>query len=427
MILIYRVLTNILYPFFILLIYLRKFNSKEDPRRFKEKIFSSNFRVIRKKNSKLIWFHAASVGEFKSILPIVKKLINLDKNLEFLITTTTLSSSQLAKEEFEKIENVNHRFLPVDVDFLIKKFLTLWKPSMVILVDSEIWPNLILNAYQKKIKLGIINARITKKTFTRWMKIPISAKRIFSCFDLCLASSSETKLYLEKLNVKNIKNAGNIKLINNIFHKKILDQNLKFLSEKSFWLAASTHQGEEKLCLETHLALKKEIKDIVTIIAPRHINRSLEIKKLSESFNLDTQIFKKDELISDNKEVIIINSFGVLSNFYKFAKSVFVGKSMIHKLKDVGGQSPIEAAQLGCKVYHGPYIYNFKEIYNILNENGISEKIEDSKHLADKVLKDLVAFNNNKESFSVIMNDLSQATLNETMKNLNNFIFDVNK
>ena len=103
MILIYRVLTNILYPFFILLIYLRKFNSKEDPRRFKEKIFSSNFRVIRKKNSKLIWFHAASVGEFKSILPIVKKLINLDKNLN-LITTTTLSSSQLAKKSLKKLK-----------------------------------------------------------------------------------------------------------------------------------------------------------------------------------------------------------------------------------------------------------------------------------------------------------------------------------
>ena len=427
MILIYRILTNILYPLLILIIYFRKILKKEDPIRYKEKIFSSHFRVERKKDSKLIWFHAASVGEFKSILPIIKELISLNKNLEFLITTTTLSSSYLAKEELERIDGVCHRFIPIDVNFLIKKFLILWKPDIIFLVDSEIWPNLILNASEIKIKLGIINARITEKTFKKWIKIPNSAKKIFSCFDLCLASNLETKLYLEQLNVKNIKNSGNIKLINNLLHKKILDKNFEFLSKGNIWLAASTHRGEENVCLETHLELKKKIKDIVTIIAPRHINRSSEIKKLCDSFNLDSQILNKDEIILKNKDIIIINSFGVLSNFYKFSKSVFIGKSMMQKLKNVGGQSPIEAAQLGCKIYHGPYVYNFNEIYKILGENGISEKIEDSSQLTNKLLNDFVNLENKKENFSVLMNNLSQATLAETMKNINNFIFNACK
>ena len=427
MILFYRVLTFLLYPLIIFLIFLRKIFKKEDPIRYKEKLFPSKFNFKKRENSKLIWFHAASIGEFKSIIPIIEALNNNSKNLKFLITTTTLSSGSLAKNILEKFDNIEHRYFPLDVHFLIKKFLSLWKPNIIFLVDSEIWPNLILNASEIKIKLGLINARITEKTFKKWIKIPNSAKKIFSCFDLCLASNLETKLYLEQLNVKNIKNSGNIKLINNLLHKKILDKNFEFLSKGNIWLAASTHRGEENVCLETHLELKKKIKDIVTIIAPRHINRSSEIKKLCDSFNLDSQILNKDEIILKNKDIIIINSFGVLSNFYKFSKSVFIGKSMMQKLKNVGGQSPIEAAQLGCKIYHGPYVYNFNEIYKILSENGISEKIEDSSQLTNKLLNDFVNLENKKENFSVLMNNLSQATLAETMKNINNFIFNACK
>ena len=118
----------------------------------------------RTNNSKLILFHAASIGELKSILPIIKELEKKNENLEFLITTLTTSSANLAKIELKKFKNAKHRFLPLDVNFIMKKFLSLWKPDAIFLVDSEIWPNLIFLANQKKIPLGIINARITKKT-----------------------------------------------------------------------------------------------------------------------------------------------------------------------------------------------------------------------------------------------------------------------
>ena len=423
MILIYRGLTNLFYPILIILIFYRKIFNKEHKTRYKEKIFPSHFNIIRKKNTRLIWFHAASIGEFQSILPIIKEL-NKNKNLEFLITTVTLSSSNLAEKEIRKFNNIHHRFFPLDVEFLISKFLLLWKPNAIFLVDSEIWPNLIFNAKKNKIPLALINARITSKTFKRWIKFIDTAKRIFNLFDLCLTSNLETKNYLKKLNAKNIHFNGNIKLINQSNENKIDGINEKSLLKKRFWLAASTHKGEEIFCLNTHLQLKKKYKDIVTIIAPRHIERVRDIEIICQKFNLSVQVLNNDEIIKDNKEIILINSFGVLKNYFKYAKSVFIGKSMIEKLKNVGGQNPIEAAKLGCYIYHGPYVYNFKDIYEILKENNISKKIDNYSELSNNLIIDLETIYKEDNKISDLINNLGQKTFAGTMKNINNFLFN---
>jgi len=302
----------------------------------------------------------------------------LNKNnndLEFLVTTVTLSSSNLAKEELKNYKNAYHRFYPIDVIFLIRKFLSKWKPYAIFLVDSEIWPNLILEASKKKIPLGILNARITAKSFKKWMIFPNTARKIFSLFDLCITSNLETKHHLLKLNNKNVHFHGNLKLINKINLNNLNNLDNDILLKKKFWLAASTHKGEEIFCLKTHLELKKIYKDITTIIAPRHIDRVLDIKKICDNYNLNVQILNKDELILEDKEIIIINSFGILQNYFKYAVNVFIGKSTIKELEGVGGQNPIDAAILGCKVYHGPYVYNFKEVYEILEKNNISKKL----------------------------------------------------
>ena len=214
MIFIYKLISNLLYPVIIFLIFFRKIINKEDKIRYKEKIFSKNFNIKRKSGSKLIWFHAASIGELKSILPILSEINKKQKDIEFLVTTITLTSANLAKEEFKNFKNVFHRFFPIDSEFLIKKFLKLWKPSAIFLVDSEIWPNLILVAKKNGIPLSLLNARITSKTFKRWMILNSFAKKIFNSFDLCLTSNNETKVYLDKLNAKNTHFLGNIKLIN---------------------------------------------------------------------------------------------------------------------------------------------------------------------------------------------------------------------
>ena len=422
MILTYRILTTLIYPLLCILIFFRKVLKKEDSKRYKEKISISYFNIKRKKDTKLIWFHAASIGEFKSILPIIKELNNI--NLEFLITTTTLSSSNLAKEELKKFNNVQHRFFPVDVSFLIRKFLYLWQPNAIFLVDSEIWPNLIIEANCKKIPIAIINARITSKTFKRWMIFPSTARKIFCLFDLCLTANLETKNYLLQLNAKNIFFNGNIKLINNIDKNKIKNLNEKILLKKRFWIAASTHDNEEIFCLKTHLKIKEKYNDIITIIAPRHISRVSNIKQLSESFNLNTQILNNNDLILKDKEIIIINSFGVLSKYFKYAKSVFVGKSTIKKLENDGGQNPIDAIKLGCKVYHGPYVYNFKEIYEILAKNKISKKINNFLELGENLILDLEDPLKKENQISNSINNLGRKTLTDTIKNINNFLIN---
>ena len=160
--------------------------------------------------------------------------------------------------------------------------------------------------------------------------------------------------------------------------------------------------------MKVHCKLKEQYSEIKTIIAPRHINRVKSIKKLCATFNLQSQILGKNEKIHQSKEVIIINSFGRINEFLKFAISAFIGKSTIKKLEDVGGQNPIDAAKLGCNIYHGPYIYNFKEIYEFLEKNKVSKLILNPDELSDNLLKD---FKNSKEksfNFLKIMNDLER-------------------
>ena len=422
MILFYRVLTTLLYPFLFLFIYLRKILKKEDPKRFKEKILVSHYNVIPQNKSKLIWFHAASIGEFKSIIPIINQLNKSNNKFHFLITTTTLSSGNLASVELDKILNAEHRYFPFDVPFLIDKFLNLWKPTRIFLVDSEVWPNLILKAKKYKIPIAIINARLTSKSFQRWMIFPKIAKKIFGIFDLCICSNNETKDYFEKLGLKKVYFKGNIKLIDQINVSKIKNLNHQTLLTRRFWFAASTHKEEETFCLKTHLKLKEKFKDVLTIIAPRHIDRSLEIKLLAEKLNLKVQILNKGDIISENKELIIINYFGSLQSYFKYAKSVFIGKSMIKKLIHDGGQNPIEAAKLNCKVYHGPYVYNFEEIYKILKMNNISKKINDYHELSDCLLTDLELTKKNIEQISDPLKGLGQKTLIDTTSLLDNFI-----
>ncbi len=427
MILFYRVLAILFYPVIILLTFCRVFLGKEDPKRYKEKIFSSHFNIKRNKDRKLIWIHAASIGELKSIIPIVLKLNDNDQEKDFLITTSTFSSSKIADSEFKNLKNVSHRFFPFDVGFLINKFLKLWDPNFIFLVDSEIWPNLILRAKEQKIPIVIINARITKKTFKKWTRFPKTASRIFSSLDLCFASSKETEYFLKDLGAKKIFYHGNIKFFNNTDIISTTNINEKTLMERPFWFAASTHSGEEDLCIKTHLSLKEKFKNILTIIAPRHIQRSQDIKKICDKFHLDAQILDKQDLIETGKEVIVLNSFGSLNNYFKFAKCVFIGKSFVKKLQNVGGQNPIEAAKFNCKIYHGPYVYNFAEIYKILGNHKISKEIINHRDLSNYIKEDLSVKNKKIIKNSEIISDLGNKILSNTLRDINNFIFNENK
>ena len=424
MISIYKFLTNICYPFFVLFTFFRKIKKKEDSLRYKEKIFTSSFKVNRSKNSKLIWFHAASVGEMISIIPIINELKKNNDNFEFLITTVTLSSGNLIKKKFQDCNNIHHRYFPLDVGFLIQNFIKMWKPNIVFFVDSEIWPNLIMNLHKNGIPFSVINARITKKTFERWLFFKKTARIIFSKFKLFLASNKETINYLNKLGAKNIIYNGNIKLLSEVNVESINNLNKDALLKSKFWLSASTHDGEEDFCLKTHLLLKNEFNKLKTLIAPRHINRSDKIKKLCDRYKLNSQILNENDQIRDNSEIIIINSFGVLNQFYKYAVSVFIGKSTLKILKNVGGQNPIDAAKLGCKIYHGPYVYNFSEIYENLKNLKISNQVSSPEELFNYLKQDLVQSKKVNTDVNSTINNLSKEIFEITMSNINKFILN---
>ena len=275
---------------------------------------------------------------------------------------------------------------------------------------------------KEKIPLALINARLTFKSFKRWIMFPETAKKIFNTFDLCLVSNNETKKYLEKLNARNIFFKGNLKLTNEIDKDKINNINEKFFMAKRFWIAASVHRGEEIFCLKTHKIIKEKYKDLITFIVPRHIHNSKNIAVLSKRLNLKTQILNKEETIFDDREIVVVNSFGVLQNYFKYAKSVFIGKSVLKKFKDKGGQNPIDAAKLGCKIYHGPYVYNFKEIYDILNKKNIAKKIETCEDLSENLIHDLSIPQKSETNISNSLESLGRKTLQETMLSINNFI-----
>ena len=179
MLIVYRYLTTLLFPIFLVLIFFRLVFKKEDSLRYKEKIFSSSFNIDRDPSKKLIWFHVASIGELLSILPLIDELNKSSKNINILITSVTLSSSKLFEEKLNQYTNVIHRFFPLDTEHLSRYFLNSWKPDLVCFVDSEIWPNYLFKIKEKKIPLILINARITKKTFDRWKIFSSFAKKIF--------------------------------------------------------------------------------------------------------------------------------------------------------------------------------------------------------------------------------------------------------
>lgn len=422
MILAYRILTNILYPFLFIFLYLRVLLKKEDPTRYKEKILVKHFNVTKTKNYELLWFHAASVGEFKSIIPIIKDLNEKKSNIEFLITTATLSSGQLAKSELQKFNNAYHRFMPMDVNYLIEKFLILWKPKRIFLIDSEIWPNLILKAKENNIPISLLNARLTKKSFNRWKIFSKTAEKIFRTFNLCICSNQETKEYLQIFKVQNVKYFGNLKLINEIDKKELSSVNDEILSKSRFWVASSIHQEEDVFCIKTHLEIKKKYPDVVLIIAPRHLDKVNKIKLISEGYNLKTQVLNFNEKIHKETEVVIINSFGVLQYFYKYAKSVFIGKSMVTRLKNDSGQNPLPAAYLNCKIYHGPYVSNFFEIYESLKKKDLSKKIENISELSNFLIKDLENIKKNENNHLKSFQSLSDEILSKSMDQIKNFI-----
>lgn len=404
----YRILINLILFLSPIIILIRLLQKKEDPLRFKEKL---GFYSKKKLKGKLIWFHGASVGEILSVIPLIEKLEKNKQIKQILITSNTLSSSKILSRL--KLKKTIHQFLPIDTDYNTNKFLSYWDPSIAIFIDSEIWPNMITNIKKKYISLMLINARITKKSFTKWNFFPSSAKKLFQNFDMCLSSSLESKNYLKLLGAKKISYIGNLKFTQSEKTADELSSNIKkFFLTRKIWCASSTHELEEKICANIHKKLKIKYKNLLTIIIPRHIHRTKKIIKEIKELNLKIHLHDSRKKIDEETDIYLVNSFGQTQSFFKACKTVFLGGSIIEH----GGQNPLEAAKYGCQILHGPNVWNFKEIYNLLEVHGVSNKITTTKQLSLKVEQ---IFNSKKNSkklqlkIKILGNKILESALNE--------------
>ncbi len=379
MLTIYRVLISLILLLSPIIILIRLLKKKEDIFRFREKLgFFSKKRV----KGKLIWFHGASVGELQSIIPLLEKFEKNNKINQILITSNTLSSSKVLGKI--KLKKIIHQFFPVDTSFISKKFIEYWKPSKVFFIDSEIWPNTINNLKKKEIPMVLLNGRITRKTFEKWKFFPDFAKKNFSSFSLCLSSSYKDSKFLKKLKANNVKIIGNLKYTQSENEDSFVDKKFKnFIKTKKTWCASSTHYPEELFCGEVHLDLKKKFGNILTIIIPRHIERTKEIKDKLEKLKLKVHTHEPKKKIDPNTDIYLVNSYGKTKSFYNNCKHVFLGGSLINH----GGQNPLEAVRFGCHVLHGPNILNFKEIYEFLKKRKISTKIITPKNMIFNLTK----------------------------------------
>jgi len=380
MFILYRFLINLIFILSPIIILIRIINKKEDPKRFIEKI---GFFSKRKKLGKLIWFHGASVGELQSIMPLIEKFEKNKEVNQILVTSNTLSSSTIIKRF--KFKKVVHQFFPIDTGMLVNRFIKFWKPSKVIFIDSEIWPNTLHYLNKRNIPVILLNARITKKTFKRWMIFKIFAKKIFSYYSICYPANQETKKYLEILNVNKIKFLGNLKYAQSNKERELAEKKLKkkFKLDRNVWCAASTHNNEEIVCGKTHLKIKNKIKNLLTIVIPRHIDRCDQIKEDLEKLGLRIVITKDFKKPSFNTDVILVKSYGKTKLFFENSPIVFLGGSLINH----GGQNPLESARSGCSIIHGPNVQNFREIYGFLNKLKISHKVINENKLALKLIE----------------------------------------
>ena len=389
-----------------LIIFYRILKKKENPKRFLEKF--SFFRG-NKKTGKLIWFHCSSVGELLSVVPLIEKLEKEKDIKNILLTTSTLSSSNLFKKF--KFKKTFHKFYPIDNYFIVNRFLNYWKPSAVFFVESEIWPEMLKILKLKKIKVYLLNARLSERSFRRWKYLKKIATNLFNSFDYIFPQSKETQKYLKYFNLRNIEFLGNLKFSET--EKKNINKPLpKLFLNRNIFCAASTHKNEEEIISNIHLELNKKIKNLLTIIIPRHIERSREILEIFIKKKLNYICHSQKKKIKDSTDIYLVDTYGESKTFYAVSNLVFLGGSLVPK----GGQNPLEPIRFGCKIIHGKHTFNFVEIYNMLIKRGLSfeaKNISQLKKLINKLMLEKKSNKKEVNSFKKIGNNILKRNFNK--------------
>ena len=375
----YQVLVLILIPFALAkLIYRSLFNQN-----YLNHVLE-RFGIYKKKHYKnpIVWIHAVSVGESNAIKPLVDSILKLNNSVEILITHGTLTGREVKINDSTRIHRA---YLPYDLKPFVKNFLNHFKPNLGLIIETEIWPNLIHQAQNNKIPLFLINGRLSQRSLKKYLMAKHFFVRVFEGFQSIYAQSDQDKNHFAQIYSKKIYTQGNLKFdyplpegIQNTKHMLIRKLNI----DKQFvMVAGSTRQGEELELLKLYKELNHP--KITLIIVPRHPQRFREVEKLIQTSNFDYVKRTTTQNIKRIPQIILGDSMGEMFNYYAMADFIIMGGS----IKDFGSQNPIEALKLEKRIAIGPSDYNFKHIIDDGTSKGIFIRFKKLDEIKDEVLR----------------------------------------
>ena len=370
----YRASTALGAPLIDVLLRRRISAGREDRERFTErKGIPSQLRPP----GPLIWFHAASVGESLSVLPVIESLRRARPGLAVLVTTGTVSSATLLRRRLPT--GVVHQYVPVDRIRWVRRFLEYWRPALAIWVEQDLWPNLVTATADAGVPMILLNARMSGRSLAGWQRWPGAIRNLLECFDLCLAQSTEQADRFRELGAADAVSIGNLKFaapplpVDPVtlaaFEAEVADRPL--------WLAASVHPGEESAVVSAHAAVASSYPGLLTVIVPRHPQRAETFAAAGRIAGLDVARRSAGDRITRGTDLYIGDTMGELGLFYRAAPFTFVGGSLVPH----GGQNPIEPARLGRPVILGPWIENFAGVAEALRNAGAAVVLEDTDDL----------------------------------------------
>lgn len=330
---------------------------------------------------RVIWFHAASVGESLSVLALIARMGRALPDAHFLITSGTATSARLVGERLPP--RTRHQFAPLDAPGPLKRFLDHWRPDAALFVESELWPQMLRRTHERGTPMALINARLSERSIARWQKQPALARFLFGVFDLILTQNDAMAKAMVSINAPAERVARGINL-KSMAGPLPHDEDALFdaraaLGHRPVWIASSTHPGEEKSVLEAHRQLLERFPDLCLILAPRHPERGDEVAELIGAAGLNFTRRTRGDM--PGEQVFLADTLGELGTWYALSDIVFLGGS----LHPIGGHNPYEVAQAGATVLSGTHVANFAETYAEMETAGAARLVAGTQDLADRV------------------------------------------
>ena len=334
----------------------------------------------------LIWLHAVSVGEVQAAKPLVEQLLKKYPDFQLLITTTTPTGAATVKQGFG--ERVLHYYFPYDLPFAVSRFLKKTEPRILIVMETEIWPNLYRQCRQSHIPVALINARLSERSSIGYRRFPGLTRRTLQQTALIAAQTGTDAERFLSLGASPdvVKITGNLKF--DILQPHSISEKAQVLRRffsvnRTIWIAASTHEGEEKIIIDAFKEVLERDKNCLLIIAPRHPERFQAVAELCEKSGFNTVKHSEKENYTANTQVYILDALGELPAYYATSDISFVGGSLVPS----GGHNMLEPASLGVPIICGGYLFNFVEVADLLKRESALLIVSNAREMADTVYK----------------------------------------